>query len=70
LNSGVDLLGVVGGVVLGHAAVGLMFGPGGIVLTLATDAVIGAIGSSVVGGVVSGCTGLSRQVLPYTLYNE
>jgi hypothetical protein len=43
--------GFVGGLLSGHAAVGLMFGPGGVVLTLAADVVIGAISSSLVEGV-------------------
>ncbi|MDR2824310.1 MAG: hypothetical protein LBB41_03815 [Prevotellaceae bacterium] len=42
--------GVIGGVIGGHAGVGLVFGPGGVVCTLAADAVIGAISSSIVGG--------------------
>lgn len=43
--------GIIGGVIGGHAAAGLMFGPGGIVLTLAGDAVLGAISGSITGGI-------------------
>jgi hypothetical protein len=46
--------GLVGGIISGHAAGGLLFGPGGVVLTLAADVVIGAISSSLVGGVGAG----------------
>ena len=45
-DAGGFVAGVVGGVVAGHAAAGLVFGPGGVVCTLAADGTIGAIVSS------------------------